>query len=140
MSLHGGDAGVQAPPALQFHQGDGTHLQARPASGGSKTITLPNASGDLIIDAPSDRQRYVRQDGGWVAIETEPAPASDPLPDAVRARRDLLLKNSNHYMLLDVPLSEAKRTAWMQYRTALRQITSQPGFPSQVTWPAAPHP
>jgi len=34
----------------------------------------------------------------------------------------------------------AKRDEWRAYRTALRDIPAQSGFPAAVTWPTAPNP
>ena len=35
-------------------------------------------------------------------------------------------------------LGEEKYTAWQIYRQQLRDITTQPGYPYQITWPQAP--
>lgn len=56
----------------------------------------------------------------------------------VRAERDPLLSACDWTQLLDAPCSDAKVLEWRQYRQALRDITSQPGFPWTVQWPMAP--
>lgn len=53
----------------------------------------------------------------------------------VRARRDTLLQKSDFSRLDDVTVDKA---AWATFRQALRDISSQPGFPHNVTWPAVP--
>lgn len=35
---------------------------------GLRDIELPDASGNLLVDAPSDGKYYVRKDGAWVEI------------------------------------------------------------------------
>ena len=51
-------------------------------------------------------------------------------------RRAYLLSSSDWTQLPDVPL--ATKGAWATYRQALRDITLQPGFPTDVVWPKAP--
>lgn len=53
----------------------------------------------------------------------------------IRARRDVLLAQSDWTQLPDVPL--ATKAAWADYRQALRDITAQPD-PTNITWPVAP--
>lgn len=54
---------------------------------------------------------------------------------AVRATRNQKLKDSDWTQVVDAPVD---KTAWAAYRQALREITSQPGFPWQITWPIEP--
>jgi hypothetical protein len=51
---------------------------------------------------------------------------------AVRQRRDELLAQSDWTQTPDAPVDQA---AWAAYRQALRDITTQAGFPQSVTWP-----
>lgn len=53
----------------------------------------------------------------------------------VRAERNRLLADSDWTQVLDAPVD---RGAWTAYRQALRDISSQEGFPFSVTWPEAP--
>ncbi len=63
------------------------------------------------------------------------AGANDRQAAEVRAERNIKLSNSDW---TQVPDSTADKTAWATYRQALRDISSQAGFPLQVTWPDAP--
>lgn len=54
---------------------------------------------------------------------------------AVRADRNQMLAECDWTQLPDAPVPQLP---WAQYRQALRDITSQPGFPSDVQWPDAP--
>jgi hypothetical protein len=61
-----------------------------------------------------------------------------PIPDAemaakVRKDRNQKLKDTDWTQVADAPVDKA---AWAAYRQALRDITSQPGFPWGVQWPA----
>jgi hypothetical protein len=54
---------------------------------------------------------------------------------AVREQRTQKLSDSDWTQIAD---STADKTAWATYRQALRDITSQAGFPWTITWPDAP--
>ena len=56
------------------------------------------------------------------------------LPQAIRAERNSLLAETDYLALSDNTLSSDMST----YRQALRDITSQAGFPTDVTWPTKP--
>lgn len=53
---------------------------------------------------------------------------------AIRLERDRLLAATDWTALSDVTMSPEMAA----YRQALRDVTSQPGFPDTVTWPAKP--
>ncbi len=58
--------------------------------------------------------------------------------DSIRESRNALLAESDWTQFNDSPLSENDKTAWLEYRQALRDITDQSGFPSKVVWPELP--
>ncbi len=51
-----------------------------------------------------------------------------------RAKRDDLLKATDHYGLSDVTMSDEMAT----YRQALRDVPQQETFPQEITWPEKP--
>ena len=51
------------------------------------------------------------------------AGAFDRAMVALRSKRNALLKESDHTVLQDSPLTAAKKSEWMTYRTALRNLT-----------------
>lgn len=55
-----------------------------------------------------------------------------------RARRNFMLSQSDWTRLDDTPLTDEQKAAWATYRQALRDITTQTGFPWEVTWPTQP--
>jgi len=81
------------------------------------------------------------------ATETEPAmtaaeqeAAYQAMRDAeqaksVRSSRTQMLKDSDWTQIAD---STADKTAWATYRTALRDVPTQAGFPWTIDWPVAP--
>ena len=99
----------------------------------------------------SDPDYAVQQ--GWVACPEEAGPGwlydgttfspniegeQVRLADRYRAQRDAMLISCDWTQLADVPLADERRAAWAQYRQALRDITSQPGFPWSIEWPVQP--
>jgi hypothetical protein len=54
---------------------------------------------------------------------------------AIREQRGTKLADSDWTQVADAPVD---KTVWATYRQALRDITSQSGFPWTVTWPDAP--
>ena len=56
------------------------------------------------------------------------------LPQEVRSQRNSLLAETDYLALSDNTLSSDMAA----YRQALRDITSQSGFPASVTWPTKP--
>ena len=53
--------------------------------------------------------------------------------DLIRNQRNTLLNESDVYALADRITDE-----WRTYRQALRDVPSQAGFPTNVTWPTKP--
>lgn len=62
-------------------------------------------------------------------------PTQEQLATEARAKRNALLAASDWTQVADSPVDQA---AWAVYRQALRDITSQSGFPLEITWPAQP--
>lgn len=87
---------------------------------------------DHITSGRGGRYKYVNGEFIFCADADNPA----IMEAQVRGRREYLLKESDWTQLPDVPL--ATKEAWAVYRQALRDITSQPGFPMNIEWPVAP--
>ena len=54
---------------------------------------------------------------------------------SVRASRDEKLKDCDWTQVADAPVDKA---VWATYRQALRDVTTQTGFPWTITWPESP--
>ena len=80
------------------------------------------------------------QNAQWVPYDEEP-PQSMPGPDYgamaddVRKQRNDLLAACDWTQVADAPVD---KDAWAAYRQALRDITTQEGFPLSIDWPVAP--
>ena len=57
------------------------------------------------------------------------------LSSQIRQERNTLLSECDWTQVSDAPVNQA---AWQTYRQALRDITSQEGFPYSVIWPTKP--
>lgn len=56
----------------------------------------------------------------------------------IRAIRDAKLSLTDKYLLDDFPLGSITKDQIKIYRQSLRNITKQPGFPENITWPTNP--
>jgi len=83
----------------------------------------------------------VEEEGSWFLLPTVRELSPEQLADryaaaasSVRGQRSTLLAETDWTALTDVVMSPEMAT----YRQALRDITLQPGFPYNVTWPTKP--
>jgi len=81
---------------------------------------------EIIIDAKT---------GNQTTRELSPEEIPHMSENDIRSYRNTLLKNSDWTQLPDAPVDAV---AWQTYRQALRDITSQPEFPNNITWPTKP--
>ena len=112
---------------------------------------LDGMGADPVLEGPQAQPtRYqvafrdgVYQDGGqWFTkysvadMEQEARDALDAQQAAsVRDQRTRKLSESDWTQVADAPVD---KSAWATYRQALRDISKQPGFPWEVTWPSRP--
>ena len=114
--------------------------------------TLQGLKLEAVLEAPKptvDRTQTVRRDGikkdskgNWITAWTVVAKTQEQLDaetaqaaQSVRSQRDSLLAASDWTQVPDAPVDQA---AWRTYRQALRDVTTQSGFPHEVTWPVKP--
>ena len=87
-----------------------------------------------IIEVDENDARHSTQHGYTQSqIETQLA---EELAIEVRSERNRLLIETDWTQGRDVVLSNDAE--WKTYRQALRDLSSQSGFPSNVTWPTKP--
>jgi hypothetical protein len=134
---------------------DTTTTEVLEALGGDIVFEGPQASGGTVYQY-SQRDGVEQIDGKWytkyilgpvftdgetTAAEQEAAyKASKDAEQAksVRTSRDDKLKECDWTQLDDTPLSNTVKATWAIYRQALRDVTTQAGFPWTITWPDAP--
>jgi hypothetical protein len=74
----------------------------------------------------------------WLAEGNTPAAAPDTRAADARAKRDGMLAACDWTQVADAPLDATQKAAWATYRTALRNVPEQAGFPDTISWPIAP--
>ena len=84
----------------------------------------------IVIDANGVETTYTDEE--WLALGA--ADIAEANRAGVRTKRNALLAQTDFYALSDVTMSAEMAT----YRQALRDITSQDGFPDNITWPTKP--
>jgi hypothetical protein len=102
--------------------------------------TLTGRYDKLIEGEPiRDEQGYWRQQ--WLVVEqtAEEKEETDKRKAAeVRFMRNRKLTDTDWTQLDDTPLDNVAKSAWANYRQALRDVPEQDGFPFNVNWPAQP--
>jgi hypothetical protein len=102
--------------------------------------TQPSHSQTQVLEesAPTFNNESQRWEQVWNVREMTSSEMQDLLSgqsNAVRQERNQKLLASDWTQVDDAPVNKA---AWATYRQALRDITSQSGFPLTVTFPDAP--
>lgn len=124
-----GEAPDTLPPAAFSHLvGEGQTLHFASAMLGDRFV-----AGEVTPRPvkPSEYHAFDDVAFAWVL----PPNYTEILAREARAKRDRMLAASDWTQLPDVPL--VAKDAWATYRQALRDITEQPGFPTDVVWPEA---
>ena len=76
---------------------------------------------------------------GETAVDTLPTSLLTTLHAAeMRRQRDGLIAACDWTQVTDSPLDATTKAAWATYRTALRDVPAQAGFPAAIDWPTAP--
>ena len=76
---------------------------------------------------------------GETAVDTLPTSLLTTLHAAeIRGQRDSLIATCDWTQAADSPLDAATKAAWATYRTELRNVPEQMGFPVVIDWPIAP--
>ena len=58
--------------------------------------------------------------------------------EQIRQERNFMLMRSDWTQVEDAPLTAEQKSNWVVYRQALRDITTQAGFPVNTNWPTQP--
>ena len=81
------------------------------------------------------------QDGDEVTLIADDAKVQAKTAQAwsaLRTERNARLAASDYTQLQDAHLSAEKKSAWADYRQALRDLPENATDPTQVTWPVSP--
>jgi hypothetical protein len=114
----------------------------------------PQATGGTVyqysmrqgVEQQADGKWYTKYVLGPVFVDTEQSTAAEQeaqykaLKDeeqakVIRTTRNQKLKDTDWTQVADAPVNKPQ---WATYRQALRDITAQPGFPWEISWPVKP--
>ena len=105
-------------------------------------ITDGKVSNTIVVDSLDVFPNLIDADIGgtigdlWDGTVFSKPPKDIPAEEAkIRALRNNLLNASDWTQVIDAQVDQA---AWATYRQALRDITTQAGFPLTVEWPTKP--
>lgn len=73
--------------------------------------------------------------GAWIQNYSVVQKSQEDAERNIREQRNFLLSESDWTQVADAPVNQL---TWANYRQALRDITTQEGFPFNVTFPAKP--
>jgi hypothetical protein len=108
-----------------------------------KILTVPDI--DCLSENINDGQEYIVSDwSGDIAlasvvdgvITVQDRVGEDEI--ILRGMRDALLSASDWTQSPDSPLSDAAKTAWANYRQALRDLPANTSDPANPIWPSKP--
>lgn len=115
------------------------------------TAVLDTLGADVVFEGPQaqpTRYQFAFRDGveqingKWYTkysvadMDQEAKDALDTTQaEAMRKQRNEKLAESDWTQVADAPVDKA---VWATYRQALRDVTTQSGFPWEITWPDAP--
>lgn len=91
--------------------------------------------GDETLTIDADRKVVVVVRSVGPMPQEQIAAMEEAKASAIRSERNEKLSASDWTQVADAPVDKA---AWATYRQALRDITTQSGFPNSITWPVKP--
>jgi hypothetical protein len=89
-----------------------------------------------LLVGQSAGQLIVADENGRPILVDLAAPTLEQLAEQARTKRDALLAETDYLLMPDYP--SANKADWEAYRQALRDVTTQEGFPESITWPDKP--
>lgn len=76
-------------------------------------------------------------EGGYQIVKL-PEPTNAELAERIRNKRNVLISETDFYLISDYPIDAKNLEELKVYRQALRDIPEQSGFPKDVIWPDVP--
>ena len=136
--------GIQIPKrrenlwALQWHRGIG-ELELK----GEDNQTFDETAYELEVlpfveQWEAERKRLAIEEERLKQAEEAEWNRPENVAERARNERDILLGRTDYLMMPDYPLSDEDRESVAAYRQALRDLTSQKGWPMDIKWPETP--
>lgn len=101
--------------------------------------TFYSSNGNPEVWAKKPKGYFTEEEWKKAHPDPEPTPPTEEeLAVQVRSERNYLLQLTDKYLLPDFPISDHDLGLVKKYRSDLRQLPKQEGFPSNITWPKNP--
>lgn len=114
---------------------DAVHDEAaRPAD----AVPVSDAEHTALFEEQATGKRIIPGPDGRAVAADQPPLDADAALQALRRRRDALLRDSDRTQIPDFPISEDDRAAWATYRQQLRDLPETITDPAAVEWPTPP--
>lgn len=93
----------------------------------------------LVVDGLvlNEKNEYVYDNAVWTIVKND-EPTNEIKAKNARYKRDELLNETDFLLMPDYPLPPEDKAAIVEYRTLLREVPQQAGFPDQIDWPVMP--
>lgn len=97
-----------------------------------------------LIQKFAQEEGYREKRGEDLSWSVEKIPEKTPeeklaeTEEEVRSKRDRLIADTDYLLMNDYPVSSEDLESVKAYRTALRDVPQQEGFPYEVVWPEVP--
>ena len=115
-------------PSAAFLADLGVYPYTRPDRPDVDQLTAKVIDGDFEQDA----------DGNWIWPCVVRQLSQEDAAGNVRSRRGNLLAESDWIVTKSIEVGQSIPADWAAYRQALRDVTTQEGFPYSVAWPTKP--
>lgn len=104
----------------------------------SDAVEITSELYQSLITGQSSGKMIVSDGKGKPSLKDRPAPTVDELAVSARQNRDALIAATDYLVMPDYPIAADLLAKVKAYRQALRDITSQKGFPTEIAWPVNP--
>jgi len=123
-----------------IYNSDGKILRSGQVDDDTSQIQDAATEFELLVDVPDNIEDYVVSAGALVLKPQSEIDAAKAETDwrILRGERNALLAASDWTQAVDAPLTDAKKTEWATYRTALRSLPDNTTDPANPTWPSKP--
>ena len=145
---------VQYPYTLDMFRAENRNVSLPPNLGNSllaryyifPVITAAEPEYEKSTQYITEDTTPVFVDGNWIVSWSVSEKSEDRIAIdtrvrsiAIRKERDALMAETDWVSIRAIDTGSNVSTDWMEYRQALRDITSQSGFPWDVAWPVKPN-
>lgn len=123
-----------------IYNSDGKILRSGQVDDDTSQIQDAATEFELLVDVPENIEDYIVSAGALVLKPQSEIDAAKAETDwrTLRGERNALLAASDWTQAVDAPLTDAKKTEWATYRTALRSLPDNTTDPANPTWPSKP--